>query len=79
MTTFLLVMLLHGNRPSTPTYLVRFDKHLASVHMIFFGRPLTKAFWEGYTIPNFHSVSDRCRLLHPVLCSLHAGQTVMYL
>lgn len=42
---------------------------------IFFGWPLTKAFGEGRSIPNFHSVSDRCRRPHPVLCSLNAGQS----
>jgi hypothetical protein len=46
---------------------------------IFFGGPLTKAFWEGWTIPNFHSLSDRCWEPHPVLCSLNAGQLVINL
>src|ERR1700736_5024361 len=39
---------------------------------IFFGRPLTKAFWKGRTIPNFHSVSDRCWGPFPILCSFNA-------
>ncbi len=46
---------------------------------IFFGWPLTKAFGEGRSIPNFHSVSDRCRRPHPVLCSLNAGQSALNL
>ena len=46
---------------------------------IFFGWPLTKAFGEGRSIPNFHSVSDRCRRPHPVLCSLNAGQSAVIL
>lgn len=31
--------------------------------MIFFGRPLTKAFEKCLAVPNFHSPSDRCWLL----------------
>lgn len=31
MTTLLLVMVLHGNHPSTPTYHVQFDKHIANI------------------------------------------------
>jgi len=33
-----------------------------SPKLAFFGQPLTRAFWESTSIPNFHQASDRCWL-----------------
>jgi hypothetical protein len=45
---------------------------------IFFGGPLAKAFWGNCAIPNFHSVSDRCRESLPILGSFNAGQLLLF-
>lgn len=75
-TTFLLAIVLYGNHPSS-LLTSSLWQYSARRREIFFGWPLTKAFWEGRAIPNFHSVSDRCRLPHPVLYSLNTDQSVM--
>jgi len=50
--------------PPTCSYLPAFGTffHTRWSMQAFFGQPLTKAFWEGVSIPNFHQASDRCWL-----------------
>src|SRR5579885_190256 len=70
---FFTVLSLHGNHPSMPTYLCR------QTGGDFLRLAAHEGVRGGRSIPNFHSVSDRCRRPHPVLCSLNAGQSALNL